>query len=96
MYIVIVDFKLHPNHATEFMRAMCDNARASVEHEPGCRQFDVCAVPNDTTQVFLYEVYDNRAAFDTHLTAPHFLEFDRKVTPWVAHKAVRILERAYP
>ena len=49
------------NHAA----VVIANARASVEHEPGCSQFDVCVDPKDKSRIFLYEIYDDRAAFDT-------------------------------
>jgi (4S)-4-hydroxy-5-phosphonooxypentane-2,3-dione isomerase len=93
MYVVIVDFKIKPERLAEFMPRMLDNARASRETEPGCRVFDVCVDPKEKTKVFLYEVYDDRAAFDAHLATAHFKRFDAAVAPMVASKAVRILER---
>ena len=93
MYVVIVDFKIKPERLAEFMPLMLDNARASRETETGCRQFDVCVDPKDKTSVFLYEIYDDRAAFDAHLATAHFKRFDAAVAPMVASKAVRILER---
>jgi quinol monooxygenase YgiN len=53
------------------VRSRSANATATREREPGCRQFDVCTSADDGL-VFLYEVYDDRAAFDAHLAAPHF------------------------
>jgi quinol monooxygenase YgiN len=41
--------------------------------------------------VFLYEIYDDRAAFDAHLAAAHFKRFDAAVGSMVASKAVRLL-----
>ena len=43
--------------------------------------------------MFLYEVYDDRKAFDAHLATLHFKQFDPAVAPMVASKAVRVLER---
>ena len=91
MYVVIVDFRIKPERVAEFMPLMLENARASRETEPGCRQFDVCVDPADGTAVFLYEVYDDRAAFDVHLASAHFKKFDPAVAPMVASKAVRTL-----
>jgi autoinducer 2-degrading protein len=93
MYVVIVDFKIKSEHLAQFMPLMLENARASRETEPGCRQFDVCVNPKDRTSVFLYEIYDNRAAFDAHLATAHFKKFDPAVAAMVASKAVRTLER---
>ena len=96
MYVVAVDFKVKPENIEAFMSEMIANARASVEHEPGCSQFDVCVDPNDKSKIFLYEIYDDRAAFEAHLATAHFKAFDRVSAPWLDGKAVRLLERVCP
>ena len=93
MYVVTVSFQLKPAHRSDFLREMLQNARTSAEVEPGCRQFDVCVDPADDSQVFLYELYDDRAAFEAHLASPHFLAFDRLTAGWTAAKSVRTLVR---
>ena len=96
MYVIAVDFFIKPRHVTEFMTAMVENSRASREREPGCRQFDVCVDPNDPHVIFLYELYDDRAAFDAHLASPHFKAFDARVSPLVERRSVRSYVRADP
>jgi len=96
MYVVTVVFVAKPEFREAFREAMIRNAQASREREPGCRQFDVCIDPADSATIFLYEVYDDRAAFDAHTRTDHFREFDTTVKDWVAHKAVTIYERVDP
>lgn len=96
MFIVIVDFTIVPQHASEFSVAMCDNAAQSLAVEAGCRQFDVCVDPTNRNEFFLYEVYDSKAAFDLHLKSEHFLRFNEIVAPWVASKLVKTLNRIQP
>ncbi len=91
MHVIVVDFKIKPERLADFMPLMLENARASRETEPGCRVFDVCVDPKKETSVFLYEVYDDRAAFDAHLETAHFKSFDAAVAPMVASKNVRTL-----
>ena len=93
MYVVTVEFEIKPEKLEDFRAQMLANACASREREPGCRQFDVCADPAKLGLIFLYEVYDDRAAFDAHLAAEHFKIFDRTVAPWIASKAIRTYER---
>jgi quinol monooxygenase YgiN len=93
MYVVTVEFTVHAQHVEAFRARMLENARASLAQEPGCRQFDVCVDPAAPAAVFLYEVYADRAAFDAHLAAPHYLAFAAAVAPWVAAKVVRTYER---
>jgi (4S)-4-hydroxy-5-phosphonooxypentane-2,3-dione isomerase len=96
MYVVSVEFKLHPQHAADFQAAVVINARASVKDEPGCSVFDVCVAPDDATVVYLYEIYDDRAAFEAHLKTPHYAVFDKAVGPWVASKVVKVFTRVSP
>ncbi len=95
MFVVTVLFEPIPEHAAEFRAAMIANARASREREPGCRQFDVCSEPQRGT-VFLYEVYDDRQAFDAHVASEHFRAFDAATRGWVASKTVAVYERVDP
>ena len=69
--------------------AMIANARTSLAEEPGCHQFDVCTDPARPDEVFLYERYTDRAAFDDHLASAHFKAFDARVAPMIAAKEVR-------
>lgn len=92
MYVIAVDFTLHAQHIGAFMALMLENARVSRETESGCRRFDVCRDPAGPECVFLYEVYDDRAAFEAHLAAAHFKAFDSATKAMVASKAVRAFE----
>ncbi len=94
MYVITVDFTIFTEHLATFMSLMLENARISRETEPGCRRFDVCRDPARPEHVFLYELYDDHAAFDAHLAAAHFKEFDGAVKVMVASKAVHAYELA--
>jgi autoinducer 2-degrading protein len=96
MHVVTVEFVVQPAHAAAFGSELVANARASRAAEPGCRQFDVCASPDDPATFFLYEIYADRAAFDAHLATPHFRAFDATVRDWVVRKAVRAYRRIDP
>ena len=93
MHVIVVDFKSKPARLAEFMPLMLENASTSRDTEPGCRVFDVCVDPKKETSVFLYEVYDDRAAFDAHLASAHFKRFDAAVAPMLVAKNVRTLKR---
>jgi len=86
MFAVTVTFTLKPGARAEFLPLMAENARTSLDREPGCRQFDVCT---EGDEVFLYEVYDSAVAFDAHLQSAHFKSFDAAVSDMVADKTVR-------
>ena len=94
MYIVTVDFDLDPRYVAPFMDAMLENARESRAVEAGCRQFDVCRSEDDPTKVFLYEVYDDRAAFEAHVASEHYKAFAARVGEWVTGKRVNFYRNA--
>lgn len=96
MFAVVVFFEIKPAYVAEFAEAIAANAKASVENEPGCRQFDVCTAPDDPASVFLYEIYDDAAAFEAHKRAEHFTSFDALSAPWVATKKVMTFDVVSP
>jgi (4S)-4-hydroxy-5-phosphonooxypentane-2,3-dione isomerase len=88
MYCITVVFTVQAAHAAAFRAAVLANAQQSLRDEPGCRLFDVCA-DAAATRFFLYELYDDEAAFKQHLTSAHFKAFDAQVAPWVLDKTVQ-------
>ncbi|WP_372574311.1 putative quinol monooxygenase [Ruegeria jejuensis] len=87
MFAVTVTFTLKPGLRDAFLPLMVENAASSLRDEPGCQQFDVC-LGQDPNTVFLYEIYDDSAAFDAHLESTHFKSFDRAVAAMIAAKVV--------
>ena len=87
-FVIVVDFKVKSGQMAAFRKLIDDNARASVKDEPGCSRFDVCANRKDADRILLYEIYDDRAAFDAHLKTPHFAVFNEQSAPLVADKTV--------
>lgn len=88
MHIVTVHFEVKPAHKADFLREICNNAACSLQREPHCRQFDVCTSQNDDRVVFLYEAYDDVAAFQAHLATEHYKSFDAVTREWVLAKQV--------
>jgi quinol monooxygenase YgiN len=87
-YVIMVDFRLKPGCQTAFRRLIDENARTSVREEPGCRRFDVLEPTREKDRIVLYEIYDDRAAFELHLKSAHFADFDSTSAPLVAEKIV--------
>jgi quinol monooxygenase YgiN len=91
-YVILVDFRLKPGGRAAFRRLVDENAIASARDEPGCRRFDVLEPQGqsggESDRVLLYEIYDDRAAFDAHLKTPHFAAFNAASAPHVADKTV--------
>jgi autoinducer 2-degrading protein len=96
MYVVTVEFRIFPEHVDAFRQAITENAAASLKTEVDCHQFDVCTDDADPTLIYLYELYTDAEAFQTHLKTAHFLEMNARTASWVVGKAVKTFKRIQP
>ncbi|MDJ0638373.1 MAG: putative quinol monooxygenase [Paracoccaceae bacterium] len=88
MYVVTVRFQVKSGCEERFLTEMQRNAATSLSDEPGCHRFDVAIGEDGPGEVFLYELYTDRAAFDAHLSSAHFKSFDAQAADWVAGKDI--------
>ena len=96
MYAVVVTFQIKQGQMPAFLPLMQENAATSRTQEAGCHRFDVCTDPERPDEVFLYELYSDRTAFDAHLGSAHFKNFDAKVAPMIGTKDVRTYQDVSP
>lgn len=89
MFAVTVTFTIAEGQMEAFLPLINTNAQSSVRDEPGCRQFDVCTDPAQPNTVFLYELYDDEAAFEAHQDMPHYKTMGASVGDMIAHKELR-------
>jgi (4S)-4-hydroxy-5-phosphonooxypentane-2,3-dione isomerase len=90
-FAVAVTFQIHHQHAADFQARVIQQAQDSLAKEAGCHQFDVLVDPESPTTFFLYETYDDAAAFEVHCNTPHFADFRTTVSPWIDTKDLRKL-----
>ena len=82
MQALVVTIQIKPEHREAFMEAMLDDARGSVQNEPGCLRFDVIQDAEDPNRIHLYEVYRDQAAIEAHRQAPHYTKWRETVKDW--------------
>lgn len=92
MFVVTVTFEVKKEAIRDFRAAVLQQANESLTQEPGCRRFDVCIDAARPERVFLYEIYDDSAAFDSHRRTPHYARFIAVSGPLLAGKAVETWE----
>ena len=66
----------------DFIAAVTLDGIGSTHEEPGCLRFDVYQNVEDPTELYLYEVYVNSAAFDYHVATPHIKQWRDTVADW--------------
>jgi len=74
MFVNAVDLDIVPAERENFLAAIKENGAAAAK-EPGCRRFDILNLSSDPNHFFLYEVYDNEAAYKAHRETEHFKKF---------------------
>ena len=93
MYAVCVMFEISNGQMDAFMPLMKRIAALSRITEDGCLQFDVLTEDSRPNEVFLYEIYTDRSAFDTHLASSHIQSFDAEVASMIKSKKIRTYTR---
>jgi quinol monooxygenase YgiN len=87
-FAIVVEFRLKPGTRPEFRRLIDRNACSSAGTEPGCRQFDVLEPKDRPDSIFLYEIYDDEAAFQAHLQSAHYATFNSESASFITERSV--------
>jgi quinol monooxygenase YgiN len=90
VYINAVDLVVVPSEMPKFLEAIKENGANAVK-EPGCREFNITVLASNPNHVFLYEVYDNEAALETHRQTAHFKKYQAATTGMIADRSVRAM-----
>jgi (4S)-4-hydroxy-5-phosphonooxypentane-2,3-dione isomerase len=88
LYVNAVDLDIVPGQIDNYLAAAKENGAAAVT-EPGCREFNITVSQKDPNHVFLFEVYDNAAALESHRATDHFKKYSATVANMVAKREVR-------
>lgn len=83
MHIVLVHVHVKPEALIEFINAVQDNARNSVQ-EPGIARFDVLQSSEDPTRFVLVEVYRTPEDAKKHKDTAHYLRWRERVENMMA------------
>jgi autoinducer 2-degrading protein len=90
LYINAVDLDIQPGQIDQFLSLLKVNGAAAVK-EPGCREFNITVSQKDPNHVFIFEVYDNAAALETHRATDHFKSYAAATKDLVAKRDVRAM-----
>ena len=82
MYVIIAATQIKQGFKDRFIEEMIADARGSVNDEPGCLRFDVIQDANDPNRIWLYEIYQDEAAFQKHMKGPNYIKWNDAVEGW--------------
>jgi (4S)-4-hydroxy-5-phosphonooxypentane-2,3-dione isomerase len=91
LYINAVDIDVVPGQIENYLAAIEEVGAAAIKTEPGCSEFDITISQKDPNRLFIFEVYDNAAAFDAHLKSDHYKKYAAAVKDIVAKREVHPL-----
>ena len=59
-----------------------------LANEPGCQQFDILIPDNIENRVHLFEVYDDEAALEIHMTSDYMQTYRETSAPMLANRHI--------
>lgn len=81
---LVLELEVAPGKKSAFVARAAEHRETVVRNELGCKRFDVLTSEDEPDKVFLYAVYANRSALETHFSTSytrHFLDgIDEMVT----------------
>ena len=87
---LVVELKLKPGMREPFLTRVREHRSNVLKNEPGCLRFDL-AVPRESDDtVFLYEVYVDEDALETHESTPYMKQYREDVAPMLAERNRRL------
>lgn len=84
LHVIHAPLPVQPDKVDAFIEAVRLDGLGSTRQEPGCLRFDVYQNINQPDQLYLYEVYVNKAAFEYHTKTPHIAKWRDTVKDWYA------------
>ncbi len=73
-YVILVEYTVNAAHVDEAVDLLSEMQLQTLENEEGCLIYDVLLGIEDNTKIFIYESYQNEAAFKAHTNSKYFKE----------------------
>lgn len=81
---LVVEIELAPGRKQDFLARALEHRRNVLANEPGCLRFDLMASDEEEDRVFLYEVYADAAALETHFATPYMKQYLEDTGPMIS------------
>jgi len=79
MVSIFVTIHVKPEYLDKFKEISFGDAQGATRDEPGCFRFDILQSVDDPCIIYLYEVYQDESAIESHRNAPHFLKWQSSI-----------------
>ena len=86
----IAELTIDPAQLEAYKAMLAEEQEASVRLEPGVLMLHSVALKDEPNQIRLLEVYADKAAYEAHLKAPHFIKYKTSTEKMVT--SLRLIE----
>jgi quinol monooxygenase YgiN len=86
----LAELEIDPAQLESYKVALQEEIETSIRVEPGVLKLYAVSVKDHPTQIRLFEMYANAAAYEIHLQSPHFKKYKRVTLGMV--KSLKLLE----
>lgn len=86
----LAELEIDPAHLDRYRAALRDEIATSIRAEPGVLALYAVTVKDHPTQIRLFEMYANTAAYEAHLQSPNFKKYKADTAGMV--KSLRLIE----
>lgn len=90
MMIRIAEIEIYPEHLSQYKAILKEESAASVKLESGVLAIFPMYQKNDSTQIRIIEIYNDKDAYQAHLKTPHFQKYKTTTTKMV--KTLKLVE----
>ncbi|AHW60866.1 antibiotic biosynthesis monooxygenase [Draconibacterium orientale] len=90
MMIRISEIEIEPEYLNEYLSILKEEARASVELEPGVISIYPMFQKENPNEIRILEIYTDKKAYENHLQTPHFKHY--KTTTLKMVKSLELID----
>lgn len=86
----LAELEIDPAYLEAYKAALREEIATSIRVEPGVLTLYAVSVKDHPTQIRLFEIYANAAAYEAHLQSPHFKKYKSGTAAMV--KSIKLIE----
>ncbi len=83
---LVVEIETNPGLRERFLARARTHRDLVLKNEPGCKRFDLLTAQEAADTVFLYEIYTDAAALETHFNSAYMKEYLADTGPMIAKR----------
>jgi quinol monooxygenase YgiN len=86
----IAELEIDPSRVSAYTDALKEEIATSIRVEPGVLTLYAVSVKDQPSQIRIFEVYQDQAAYESHLKTPHFQKYKTQTQGMV--KSLKLIE----